>query len=96
MAMRAQQAADEAQSVKTSSQRLPAPKKFVVRQKERIVVCYRNLMFFFKNHYAVCRAFVDCCIAVINVSMYKEKNHTKTTSPLLSRAIHMFYRTGCK
>ena len=44
MAMRAQQAADEAQSVKTSSQRLPAPKKFVVRQKERIVVCYRNLM----------------------------------------------------
>jgi len=29
MAMRAQQAADEAQSVKTSSQRLPAPKKFV-------------------------------------------------------------------
>jgi len=29
MAMRAQQAAQEAQSVKTSSQRLPAPKKFV-------------------------------------------------------------------
>merc|ERR1712142_1091525 len=55
MAMRAQQAADEAQSVKTSSQRLPAPKKFVeyenvgVKTKSRQEYCaicqepvYRN------------------------------------------------------
>jgi len=55
MAMRAQQAADEAQSVKTSSQRLPAPKKFVeyenvgVKAKSRQEYCaicqepvYRN------------------------------------------------------
>jgi len=45
MAMRAQQAAQEAQSVKTSSQRLPAPKKFVeyenvgVKAKSRQEYC---------------------------------------------------------
>jgi len=55
MAMRAQQAAEEAQSTKTSSQRLPAPKKFVeyenvgVKAKSRQEYCgicsdpvYRN------------------------------------------------------